>query len=138
MRLEMTNLLYDYAVRMGEGRACGGSGRMRLEGMCRCCRWSRPCLLHQVLPDRPHTRACRQGDNVQVAMTLCADGVHERDGLPGDASELLTYYSQYTGDCKWFENRNALRQEYSLMVTDNVGSAMGGWSPSHPFAARLQ
>ncbi len=143
VRLEMTNLLYDYAIRMGEGPRVRNwePGRMRLEGHV-------PLLsvvyghayFAKHYPNAPLNARLQAGrDNVQVAMDSYAQtvGFMSETGYLGTHPELLTYYSQYTGDARWFETRNALRwEEYSLMVTDNVGSAMGGWSPSHPFAAR--
>ena len=143
VRLEMTNLLYDYAIRMGEGPRVRNwqPGRMRLEGHI-------PLLsvlyghayFTKYYPNAPHNARLQSGmDNVQIAMDSYAQtvGFMSETGYLDMHPRALTFYAQYTGDYKWFESENALRwQEYSLMVTDNVGSAMGGWAPSHPFAAR--
>jgi len=143
VRLEMTNLLYDYAIRMGEGpRVCDWKpGRMRLTGHV-------PLLsvLYGYDYFRKHYPTAAMMErleagmaNVRIAMaSYCqTDGFMSETGYLGIHPKLLTYYTQYTGDYTWFDNKNALRwEEYHTLVTENSGHAMGGWSPSHLLAAR--
>ncbi len=143
VRLEMSNLLYDYAIGMGEGgrTAAWRPGEMRLTGHV-------PLLsvvygyhyFTKYYPDIPGIE--RLGEamaDVRVAMDsyFQTEGFMSETGYLGTHPRLLTYFTQYAGDYTWFENKNALRwEEYDTMVTDNAGSAMGGWSPSHLLAAR--
>ena len=143
VRLEMTNLLYDYAIRMGECERVVDwvPGRMRLTGHV-------PLLsvlygydyFTKHYPDAPMMKRLEAGmANVRIAMAsyFQTDGFMSETGYLGMHPRLLTYYTQYTGDYGWFGSGNALRwEEYHTLVTDNAGSAMGGWSPSHLLAAR--
>ena len=143
VRLEMTNLLYDYAIRMGEGPRVRDwqPGRMRLTGHV-------PLLsvlyghdyFTKHYPNAPMMKRLEEGmKNVRIAMAsyFQTDGFMSETGYLGIHPRLLTYYTQYTGDYRWFGSRNALRwEEYHTLVTDNAGSAVGGYSPSHLLAAR--
>ena len=142
VRLDMSNLLYDYAILMGEsGRVHDWEpGTMRMTGHTVIM-----AVVHgydyftKYYPEAPMERLQKARDDVSVAMDsyFQTDGFMSETGYLGTHPRLLTYYTQHTGDYRWFENGNALRwEEYHTMVTDNNGSAMGGWSPSHLLAAR--
>jgi len=142
VRLDMTNLLYDYAILMGEsGRVRNWQpGTMRNTGhVVIISVVYGHTYITKYYPDAPMERLQKAMDDVQVAMDsyVDTDGFMSETGYLGIHPKLLTYYTQYADDYRWFENKNALRwEEYHTMVTDNNGSAMGGWSPSHLLAAR--
>ncbi len=143
VRLEFTNLFYDYAIRMGEGPRVRDwkPGRMRLTGHV-------PLLsvvyghayFTKYYPDTPEMERLEKGmENVRIAMASYyqTDGFMSETGYLCMHSRLLANYAQYEGDYTWFENEKALRwEEYHTLVTDNAGTAMGGWSPTHLLAAR--
>ena len=143
VRLEFTNLFYDYAIRMGEGPRVRDwqPGRMRLTGHV-------PLLsvvyghayFTKYYPGTPNLERLEKGmENVRIAMASYSetDGFMSETGYLGMHPRLLAYYAQYAPDYTWFMNEKALRwEQYHTLVTDNAGTAMGGWSPTHLMAAR--
>ena len=143
VRLEFTNLFYDYAIRMGEGPRVRNwqPGRMRLTGHV-------PLLsvvyghayFDKYYPGTPQMERLEKGmENVRIAMASYyqTDGFMSETGYLCMHSRLFAHYAQYADDYTWFENKRNLRwEEYHTLVTDNAGTAMGGWSPTHLMAAR--
>ncbi len=142
VRLEMTNLLYDYAILMGEsGRVRNWEpGTMRTTGHVVIVSVAYGhAYFTKYYPDVPMERLQKGMEDLRVAMDsyFQTDGFVTETGYLGYHPKLLAYYTQYADDYRWYENKKALRwQEYHTMVTDNNGTAMGGWSPSHLLAAR--
>ncbi|MFO7947051.1 MAG: carbohydrate binding domain-containing protein, partial [Armatimonadota bacterium] len=142
LRLEMTNLFLDYAIRMGQGGRVHNwqPGEMRLTGHI-------PLLsvlygyqyFTKYYPDQPMELLQQGMDNVRTAMESYTNsvGFMSETGYLCYHPELLLYYSQASGDRTWYETGNALKWEhYHTLVTDNLGAALGKWTPTHLMAAR--
>ena len=142
LRLEMTNLLYDYTIGMGRGPRVRDwqPGTMRLTGhvpllsVVYGARYFKKHYPHLPMEDIDVAMG-----NIRTAIETykLTDGFMSETGYVNYHPNLIAYYARATGDLDWYANGNALRwEEYCTLCTDNGGSFMSGWYPTHLMAAR--
>ena len=143
LRIDMTNLLYDYVRRMSRhGRVANWQeGQVRVTGHYVCL-----SVLYGARYFKKYYAYLPMGE-IDAGLADIATGMATLQNTPAVLSEdgychfhpdTITHYALAMDDLAFFRSGNARRWcEYSALCTTNRGRFFGGWTQALPVAAWL-